>query len=233
MAEMEYRTLIKEMPVNERPRERLEFYGEAALSNAELLAIALRTGSQHANAVELANQLLTRFRDLRGLVRASVLELCEVPGIGPAKATQIKAALELGRRLALSSGEERLQIKSPEDAANLLMAAMGDEMQEQLRVLLLDSKHYVQRIPVVYVGNVNTAIVRMAEVFRDAIKDNSVAIIVAHNHPSGDPTPSQEDIALTVDLVRAGALLGINVLDHLIIGRQHYVSLKDRGLGFH
>ena len=233
MAEMEYRTLIKEMPVNERPRERLEFYGAAALSNAELLAIALRTGSQRANAVELANQLLTRFRDLRGLVRASVLELCEIPGIGPAKATQIKAALELGRRLALSSGEERLQIKSPEDAANLLMAAMGDEMQEQLRVLLLDSKHYVLRMPVVYVGNVNTAIVRMAEVFRDAIKDNSVAIIVAHNHPSGDPTPSREDIALTEDLVRAGALLGISVLDHLVIGKQRYISLKERGLGFH
>jgi len=230
---MEYRTLIKEMPVNERPRERLEFYGAAALSNAELLAIALRTGSQRANAVELANQLLTRFRDLRGLVRASVLELCEIPGIGPAKATQIKAALELGRRLALSSGEERLQIKSPEDAANLLMAAMGDEMQEQLRVLLLDSKHYVLRMPVVYVGNVNTAIVRMAEVFRDAIKDNSVAIIVAHNHPSGDPTPSREDIALTEDLVRAGALLGISVLDHLVIGKQRYISLKERGLGFH
>lgn len=232
MAEMEYRTLIKEMPVNERPRERLEFYGAAALSNAELLAIALRTGSQRANAVELANQLLTRFRDLRGLVRASVLELCEIPGIGPAKATQIKAALELGRRLALSSGEERLQIKSPEDAANLLMAAMGDEMQEQLRVLLLDSKYYVLRMPVVYVGNVNTAIVRMAEVFRDAIKDNSVAIIVAHNHPSGDPTPSREDIALTEDLVRAGALLGISVLDHLVIGKQRYISLKERGLGF-
>jgi len=232
VAEMEYRTLIKEMPVNERPRERLEFYGAAALSNAELLAIALRTGSQRANAVELANQLLTRFRDLRGLVRASVLELCEIPGIGPAKATQIKAALELGRRLALSSGEERLQIKSPEDAANLLMAAMGDEMQEQLRVLLLDSKHYVLRMPVVYVGNVNTAIVRMAEVFRDAIKDNSVAIIVAHNHPSGDPTPSREDIALTEDLVRAGALLGISVLDHLVIGKQRYISLKERGLGF-
>ncbi len=232
MAEMEYRTLIKEMPVNERPRERLEFYGAAALSNAELLAIALRTGSQRANAVELANQLLTRFRDLRGLVRASVLELCEIPGIGPAKATQITAALELGRRLALSSGEERLQIKSPEDAANLLMAAMGDEMQEQLRVLLLDSKHYVLRMPVVYVGNVNTAIVRMAEVFRDAIKDNSVAIIVAHNHPSGDPTPSREDIALTEDLVRAGALLGISVLDHLVIGKQRYISLKERGLGF-
>jgi len=232
VAEMEYRTLIKEMPVNERPRERLEFYGAAALSNAELLAIALRTGSQRANAVELANQLLTRFRDLRGLVRASVLELCEIPGIGPAKATQITAALELGRRLALSSGEERLQIKSPEDAANLLMAAMGDEMQEQLRVLLLDSKHYVLRMPVVYVGNVNTAIVRMAEVFRDAIKDNSVAIIVAHNHPSGDPTPSREDIALTEDLVRAGALLGISVLDHLVIGKQRYISLKERGLGF-
>lgn len=230
--EVEYRTLIKEMPVNERPRERLEFYGAGALSNAELLAIALRTGSQRENAVGLAQQLISRFRGLEGLVRASVQELCEVSGVGPAKATQIKAALELGRRLAFSAGDARPQIKSPEDAANLLMATMSAEMQEQLRVLLLDSKHYVQRMPVVYVGNVNTAIIRVAEVFRDAIKDNAVAIIVAHNHPSGDPAPSKEDVALTADLVRAGALLGINVLDHLVIGHQRYVSLKEQGLGF-
>ena len=232
MGDVEYHTLIKEMPEGERPRERLELYGEAALSNAELIAIALRTGSRTENALGLAQRLLTAFRGLGGLAQASVRELCEVSGIGPAKAAQLKAALELGRRLILSSGDSRPRITCPADAANLFLAAMSTEAQEQLRVMLLDSRHRVQRMSVVYVGNVNTSMIRVAEVFRQAVKDNSAAIVVAHNHPSGDPTPSPEDVRVTEQMVRAGEMLDIEVLDHLIIGKQRYVSLKERGLGF-
>ena len=232
MADVEYHTLIKEMPESERPRERLELYGEAALSNAELIAIALRTGSRTQNAVGLAFRLLAAFQGLGGLAQASVRELCEVPGVGPAKAAQLKAALELGRRLILSSGDTHPQITCPADAANLFMAAMSTAPQEQLRVMLLDSRHRVQRTTVVYVGNVNTSMIRVAEVFRQAIKDNAVAIVVAHNHPSGDPTPSPEDVRVTEQIVRAGEVLDIEVLDHLIIGKQRHVSLKERGLGF-
>lgn len=232
MGDVEYHTLIKEMPKSERPRERLELYGEAALSNAELIAIALRTGSRTENALGLAQRLLTAFQGLGGLAQASVRELCEVSGIGPAKAAQLKAALELGRRLILSSGDSRPRITCPADAANLFLAAMSTEAQEQLRVMLLDSRHRVQRMSVVYVGNVNTSMIRVAEVFRQAVKDNSPAIVVAHNHPSGDPTPSPEDVRVTEQMVRAGKMLDIEVLDHLIIGKQRYVSLKERGLGF-
>jgi len=232
MADVEYHTLIKEMPESERPRERLELYGESALSNAELIAIALRTGSKTENAVGLAFRLLTAFQGLAGLAQASVRELCEVPGVGPAKAAQLKAALELGRRLILSSGDSRPQITCPADAANLFSAAMSTEPQEQLRVMLLDSKHRVQRMQVVYVGNVNSSMIRVAEVFRQAVKDNAVAIVVAHNHPSGDPTPSPEDVQVTEQMARAGQVLDIELLDHLIIGKQRYVSLKERGLGF-
>lgn len=227
-----YHVRIKEMPAGERPRERLRFYGAGALSNAELLAIALRTGTPTLSATGLANSLLSTFGSLSSLAQASVDELCQVSGIGPAKAAQVQAAIELGRRISLSSNDNQIQITSPGDAAQLLMAQMGNESQEQVRVLILDSKHRVQRMPVIYVGNVNSSTLRVAEVFRPAIKDNAPAILVAHNHPSGDPTPSPEDIAVTRALVKAGEILDIEVLDHLIIGRRQFVSLKERKLGF-
>lgn len=232
MTQIEYRPRIKEMPEGERPRERLEFYGESALSNAELLAIALRIGSHGESAVGLGLRLLAEFSGLTGLAQASVRELCRVRGVGPAKAVQVKAALELGRRLLLSSDDSRPQITCPEDAARLFMSTMSTQQQEQMRVMLLDTKHRVLRIPTVCVGSLNTSMVRIADVFREAVKDNAFAIIVAHNHPSGDPTPSPEDVTVTSAIVHAGDLLDIKVLDHLIIGKQRHVSLKDRGLGF-
>lgn len=227
-----YQPLIQDLPVNERPRERLQHYGAKALSNAELLAIILRMGSEGRSAVSLGQQLLAHFSGLRGLARASIDDICVLKGIGPAKAVQIKAALELGRRLVIENPEQRPQITSPADATNLIMLDMSLLEQEELWVLLLDTKNHVLDVVRLYQGSVNTSLVRIAEVFREAVKRNCAAIIVAHNHPSGDPTPSPEDVRITRQLCEAGELLDIELLDHLIIGHQRYVSLKERGLGF-
>ncbi len=228
----EYRPTIKELPSSERPRERLRNYGPAVLSTGELLAIILRTGIGGQNVVTLATNLLARYSGLAGLAKADISELCRERGLGLAKACQLKAALELGRRMLIASPDERPQVRSPQEAANLVQLEMAFLDQENLRVILLDTKNYVERMATVYVGNVNTALVRVSEVFREAVRLNSPQLIVAHNHPSGDPTPSPEDVQITERIVSAGKLLDIDVLDHLIIGRQRYVSLKEQGLGF-
>lgn len=230
--QVEYRPTIHDLPQGERPRERLEHYGAGALSSAELLAIILRVGTGGENVVRVAERLLARYEGLPGLAQATVSELCQEKGIGPAKAVQIKAALELGRRLLVTAPHERPQMRSPADAANLLMAEMSLLPQEHLRTVLLDTRNRVLSIPTIYVGSLNTAQVRVGEMFREAIRANCAAMIVVHNHPSGDPTPSPEDVQVTRMIVEAGALLNIDVLDHLIIGRQRFVSLKERGLGF-
>ncbi len=229
---LEYHPTIKDLPVEERPRERLKKYGAGSLANAELLAIILRTGVGGESVLNLATRLLARFDGLIGLARASFSELCGEKGIGVAKAAQLKAAMELGRRLLIASPKERPQVKSPADAANLLMVEMTMLEQEHMRLILLDSKNYVLDIPTMYIGSLNTSVIRVGELFREAIKQNSAAIIVVHNHPSGDPTPSSEDVAVTELITQAGQLLDIDVLDHLIIGQQRYVSLKERRLGF-
>ncbi len=223
---------IHELPLSERPRERLRHSGAPALNNSELLAIVLRTGVGGESVVDLARRLLVSYGGLGGLARASFAQLEAEHGLGVAKTAQLQAAFELGRRLLVSSPEERPQITSPADAVNLLMPEMGLLEQETLRTLLLDTKHHVLASPTVYVGSVNTSVIRIAELFREAVRLNCVAIIVAHNHPSGDPTPSPDDVRVTEQMVKAGELLDIEVLDHLIIGQQRYVSLKERGLGF-
>ncbi|MCD6554138.1 MAG: hypothetical protein DRI52_03020 [Chloroflexi bacterium] len=224
--------LIRDLPQGERPRERLEHYGAQALSNAELLAIILRTGVQGESVLHLASRLLARYGGLLGLARANFSELCAERGLGPAKATQLIAALELGRRLLIASPEERPVVRSPADAASLLMMEMSLLQQEHLRLLLLDTKNRVLGMPTVYIGSLNMSVLRVGEVFREAIRQNCAAVIVAHNHPSGDPTPSPEDVAVTERIVNAGKLLDVEVLDHLVIGQQRYVSMKERGLGF-
>jgi DNA repair protein RadC len=186
----DYHLTIHDYPVSERPRERLQYYGAAALSNAELLAILLRVGSPGENVVALSTRVLKEFGGLPGLAKASFGELTTLKGVSTAKAAQLKAALELGRRLLLSSPDIRPQISSPADAANLVMLDMGSREQENLCTILLDTKNRVLSTPTIYVGNVNSSIIRVAEVFREAVRENATAIIVAHNHPSGDPTPS-------------------------------------------
>lgn len=229
---VEYAPMIRDLPVDERPRERLMRLGARVMSNADLLAIMMRTGVGGENVLRLAERLLARFEGLPGIARASLAELQTVHGVGPAKAIEIKAALELGRRLMAAAPEERPRITSPADAANLLMSEMMLLEQEELRVVLLDTRNHVLRVKTVYRGSLNTSVVRIGEVYRDAVKDNAAAVIVTHNHPSGDPSPSPEDVHVTRQICQAGALLDIELLDHIIIGRQRYVSLKERGLGF-
>ncbi len=225
-----YRLTIHDMPTDERPRERLQHYGAAALSNAELLAILLRTGVKGENVLHLSARLLSEHNGLLGLSRAGFTELASKKGLGPAKTSQLKAALELGRRLMLASPAGRPQITSPADAANLLLLEMGALEQEHFRVLLLDTKHYVIASPTIYQGSVNTAVIRVSEVFKPAVRENATAIILAHNHPSGDPTPSPEDVQVTRRIIEAGKMLDIEVLDHIVIGQQRFVSLKERGM---
>lgn len=223
---------ITDLAVSERPRERLAQLGPQALSNAELIAILLRVGAAGENAVQVGQRLLQTFDGITGLHRASFDEVCAQHGIGPAKAAQIKAAIELGRRLTLETPDERPAINSPADAAALVHYEMMALEQEELRVMLLDTRNRVMSIESIYRGSLNSSQVRVGELFKSAVRRNVAALIVIHNHPSGDPTPSPDDIALTRAVVEAGRLLDIEVLDHLVIGRGRWVSLKERKLGF-
>jgi len=218
--------------VDERPRERLARVGEGALSTAELLAIILRTGMGGESVLAMARRLLSTYEGLPGLARASFAELRAEKGLGKAKTAQIKAALELGRRMLLVAPEDRFVVRSPADVAQLLIAEMAHLEQEHFRALYLDTRNRLLGSETVYIGSLNASHIRVSEVFRDAIKRNCAAIIVAHNHPSGDPTPSPEDVEVTRRLVAAGDLLDIELLDHLIVGQQRFVSLRERGLGF-
>lgn len=182
--------------------------------------------------MDLSNKLLATFGGLLGIEKATLTELCSYKGLGRAKAVQVKAAFELGRRLMMLEPSQRPRVRSPEDVATLLMPEMSRLDQEHFRVVLLDTRNQVVQFEDVYKGSLNSAVVRVGEVFRAAIRHNCASIIVAHNHPSGDPSPSAEDIALTREVVQAGKLLDIPVLDHLVIGHQRFVSLRERGLGF-
>lgn len=223
---------IMDLQESERPRERLKHRGAASLGEAELLAILLRVGVQGENAVQVGQRLLKEFDGLAGIQRAPFEELEKQRGIGEAKAAQIKAAIELGQRISERKPEDRPTIGKPDEAASLVRFEMAELDQEELRVLLLDTRNHLLGIAKIYRGSVSTAQVRPADVFKPAIRSNATAIIVVHNHPSGDPTPSPDDVAVTRSLVEAGKLIDVEVLDHLIIGRGRYVSMKERGLGF-
>ncbi|MFZ0258259.1 MAG: DNA repair protein RadC [Gammaproteobacteria bacterium] len=215
----------------EQPQYRLEHLGEGALSLTELLAVVIGSGHSDDNILELT-RLLVELGGLPGIASASIAELTIYDGIGRAKAGRIKAALELGRRLVTTPLEKRTKINSPADAASLLLPDMMFLEQEHLVVVLLNTRNEVLSTKMVYKGSLNTAVIRIAEVFKDAIRQNAAALIVAHNHPSGDPAPSPEDLRVTREIVNAGKLLSIDVLDHVIIGHNRYTSLKERRLGF-
>lgn len=230
-----YSLMIADMDPNERPRERLLNYGARALANRELLAILLRTGLKGCSVLDLSDRAMKEFGGLAGLSQASAIEISEsVKGLGPAKAAQVLAALELGKRAVTLLPEERPQVKSPADVANLVMGDMAYFEQEHMRVLMLNMKNYVLNNwrQSLYKGTLNSSVLRVGEIFREAIRSNAAAIIVVHNHPSGDPTPSPEDIRVTRDIRKAGALLDIDLLDHVIIGAQCHFSMKEKGMGF-
>ena len=220
---------IHDLPKDTRPRERLAQMGPEALTDAELLAIVLRSGAQGVNVLDMATALMRHYRDLGSLMNASFEELQQHRGVGAAKAAQILAARELGRRYIMANPEARTYISSPEDVARLLMAELAYADQEHVKVVLIDARNQVIAMPTVYKGMLDYVRIRVAEIFKEAVRRNASAIIIAHNHPSGDPTPSPEDVILTRRIVEAGKLLGIDVLDHLVLGRGAWVSLKERG----
>lgn len=223
------RYAIRDIPAEMRPREKLLRYGPLALTEQELLAIIIRTGNREQNAIQLAESLLYSFRDLRGLNAASSEEITEAAnGMGPAKAAQVKAALELGRRLNLQETEV-VKVRSPQDVAAWVMEDMRYLRQEHFKILLLNTKNGIIACEEVSRGSLNSSIVHPREVFTNAIRRSAAAVILIHNHPSGDPTPSQEDINVTRRLVEVGRLVGIDVLDHLIIGDGVWCSMKERG----
>ena len=233
VAAVRYHPTILDLPRDERPRERLQQHGARYLNNAELIAILLRSGVKGENAINMAMRVIAEFDGLGGLARAGYADLCRLRGLNDAKSCEILAALELGRRIASLAPEERAQISCPEDGVNLVSAEMSLLTQENLVALLLNTRNQVVARRTIYIGTVNSSAVRPAEVLRPAVRENAPSIIVVHNHPSGDPTPSPEDVAVTRDLAAAGKLLGIELLDHLIIGNGgRFTSLKERGLGF-
>ncbi|NLW22431.1 MAG: DNA repair protein RadC [Tissierellia bacterium] len=218
---------IKDLPLNERPREKLLKYGVSSLSNAELIAVIIRTGHLNDTAIDLANRILSM--DSSGisyLSQVEVEELKKIKGVGNCKAAQIVAAIELGKRISNRGGGDKLKVDSPHIVAELLMEEMRYLKREHFRILILDTKNQIISIQDVSIGNLNSSIVHPREVFRMAIKRSANSIILVHNHPSGDPTPSKEDINITHRLIDAGNIIGIKVLDHIIIGDNKYVSLK-------
>lgn len=224
VTDLSYR--IKDIEQSQRPRERLEGLGPGVLTDAELLAILLRVGIKGHSAVQLGQHILMQFEGLAGLHKATFQELCDVDGVGPAKTAQILAAIELGRRLSRIIPKERFVISSPQDVADQVQYQMAKLEQEELWVILLDSRNQHLRTEQLYRGSLNSSTVRPAEIFRSGIRHNAASLIVVHNHPSGDPSPSPEDVHLTSLLIEAGKMLEMPILDHIVVGERGFISIK-------
>ena len=221
---------MKDLPREERPRERLVRHGAERLANKELLAILLRTGNQQHSALALAEKLLARFNSLPGLATASYEELLTVNGIGPAKATDILAAFELAKRLSESRMEFQGIVNNPQDAAQLVLRELSLADKEHFMIIMLNAKHRVIAKKIVSIGHLQASLVHPREMFKEAIRRSSAAVILVHNHPSGDLTPSGDDIRTTERLCEVGAILGIDVLDHIIVADNRYLSFREQGL---
>jgi len=224
--------MVRYLPEDERPRERLLVKGATVLSNAELLAILLRTGTREDSVLHLAEKVLAMYKErgILSIMHMSPGELSGIKGIGDAKAATIIAAVELGRRLSEKVSEKRYVIHGPEDAAVYVMPRFRYETKEHFAVMLLNTKNHVLSVHVVSIGSLSASIVHPREVFREAIQNAAASVILLHNHPSGDPSPSREDILVTERLVKAGKIMDIPVLDHIIIGDDKYISLKEKGM---
>ncbi|SFT71547.1 DNA repair protein RadC [Selenomonas sp. GACV-9] len=224
--------MVRDLPVEERPRERLLHAGAASLSNADLLAVLLRSGTREQSVLRIAEEVLARYKErgLEAIVHMPAAELTAINGVGSAKAATVLAAVELGRRLAMAPAARIVAVHGPDDAAHFAMPRFQFEQREHFAVMLLDTKNHILGMPDISVGSLQAAVVHPREVFRAAIDYAAAAMILFHNHPSGDPNPSREDIAVTQRLVKAGKIMDIPVLDHIILGRQQFLSFKDKGL---
>ncbi|MBO0601322.1 DNA repair protein RadC [Sporosarcina sp. E16_3] len=221
--------MIRDVHIADRPRERLIRQGAESLSNQELVAILLRTGTKQESVLVLANRILSSFDKIQDLKDATIEEMILVKGVGKAKAVQLLAAAEIGKRMYRKHSEGRYTIRSPEDAAAYLMTDMASLNQEHFVVLFLNVKNEVLHKQTIFIGSLNSSIVHPREIFREAVKRSAASIIVSHNHPSGNPSPSPEDIEVTKRLIEAGSIMGIEVLDHVIIGDHQFLSLKEKG----
>ncbi|OYD08591.1 RadC family protein [Paludifilum halophilum] len=222
--------MIRDVPKEERPRERMTQRGASHLSNGELIAILLRTGTSSESVVTLANRVLSQTGGLKGLADMNLSEMVQIRGIGPAKAIQVLAGIELGRRISRAIPDERAAIRSPRDAADYVMDELRYLSQEHFICLFLNTKNRVIDKRCIFVGSLNASVVHPREVFREAIRRSSAGVVCVHNHPSGDPTPSREDIHVTQRLFEAGQIVGVDLLDHIIIGDQRFYSMKEKGI---
>ncbi len=221
---------IHDLPVSERPRERLHKLGAEALSAQEILALILGRGIAGESVMVTAQRLLSRFGNLKGIANASLEELAQVKGIGVAKSSQIKAAFELANRLGSYAGGERTTVKTPDDVAGIVQGTLRNKKKEYFLALLLDTRNQLIRVAEISVGSLDSSIVHPREVFKEAVSASAASVIFTHNHPSGDPEASEDDIKLTKRLAEAGEIMGIAVLDHIIIADEKYISLKRQGL---
>ena len=222
---------ILDMPENERPKEKLLRYGAESLSNPELLAIILRTGTKGENVLSLSQRIISEFNGLNGILNASIKEMTEIKGVKESKASQIIAIAELFKRFnTYKSFNEFKRVTSPNDVASMLYGEMGTFNQEVLKLIILNTKNEIIKIKDVFKGSLNSSLIHPREIFNEAIRNSAASIIICHNHPSGDPTPSDEDIKVTIRLKECGEIIGIKLIDHIIIGRNIYVSLKEKGI---
>ena len=220
---------MKELALNDRPREKLLAHGAVALGDNELVALVLGAGVRRSDALTIANELLASRDGVHGLSRSSAGELTRARGLGPARAAQLLAAIELGRRTLTHAPRTRVQLLTPRDTVAYLMPAFGGRPVEQFGIVLLDTKYRVLRTTVLAIGTLNTTVVQPREVFREAALGSAAAIVVFHNHPSGDPSPSPDDVELTRRLAAAGVLMGIDLVDHVILGDTRYCSFREMG----
>ncbi len=222
---------ILDMPENERPKEKLLRYGAESLSNPELLAIILRTGTKGENVLSLSQRIISEFNGLNGILNASIKEMTEIKGVKESKASQMIAIAELFKRFnTYKSFNEFKRVTSPNDVASMLYGEMGTFNQEVLKLIILNTKNEIIKIKDVFKGSLNSSLIHPREIFNEAIRNSAASIIICHNHPSGDPTPSDEDIKVTIRLKECGEIIGIKLIDHIIIGRNIYVSLKEKGI---
>jgi len=221
---------VRDLPRQERPRERLQKFGPEALSAQELLALVIGRGIPKKSVMNIAQELLVKFGNVKAISQATIEELSQIKGIGLAKAAQLKACFELGKREELEPEFKNYDIKDPESVVKAIRASIRDKAKEHFKLILLNPRNKIIGISTISIGTLNASLVHPREVFKDAIVHSAASVVLAHNHPSGDPEPSEDDIKITNKLVESGRILGIEVIDHIIIGKNNFCSFKERGL---